>query len=219
MSDETLGGNAQSILRSLVERTERVEKLRKQLSEDRKAIMQEAKVAGFKPPYIAYLVKERSKPPEQRAREQANIATYEHAVGLGNEPALYKQLQAAAEDAASSGKLVDLFKLLAPQRGDFIMRVGDKPMRFWRDKDGNAQAEPWNEPKRGAAEPSITVGTPQPPAPDCDNDGAYTLGGQAYRENKPITANPFPYGDERVPHWDRGWRDESGSDGMGSGGR
>jgi uncharacterized protein (UPF0335 family) len=214
---EVIGGNAQGHLRSICERIENVEQRRKQCSEDRKLIMAEAKSSGFKPKLISYLIRERAKKPEQRAEEQSLIATYEHGVGLADEPPLFRQLQAMASDASSEDKLLEAFKKLAPQKGDFIVRVGTKPMRIWRDKDGNPQSEPWVErpiePKGSAA--------PLPPrqqveAPDVDEQGAYELGVQYARDNRPVIDNPFPFGDKRRPKFDEGWRHGAGNDGMGA---
>lgn len=41
------------------------------------------------------------------------------------------------------------------------------------------------------------------------------MGRQFARDNRAIIDNPFPYGDPRRPHFDKGWRLETGNDGMG----
>lgn len=46
-------------------------------------------------------------------------------------------------------------------------------------------------------------------------DDAEALGREAYLAGEEIVANPFPFGDPCRPRWDKGWRDESGGDGMG----
>lgn len=56
---------------------------------------------------------------------------------------------------------------------------------------------------------------PKADVPDVDPDGAEALGRQAFKDNEPIIANPFPFGDGRRGRWDSGWRKESGTDGMG----
>jgi hypothetical protein len=48
-----------------------------------------------------------------------------------------------------------------------------------------------------------------------DGYGAELLGREAFKADEPIIKNPFPFGDERRPRWDEGWRKESGTDGMG----
>ena len=56
---------------------------------------------------------------------------------------------------------------------------------------------------------------PQREVPDVDAAGARELGAKAYRENQPITSNPYPWDDKRRAEWDAGWREASGTDGMG----
>lgn len=51
--------------------------------------------------------------------------------------------------------------------------------------------------------------------PEVSETGAFAYGQQMFRDNRPITDNPFPFGDARRARCDEGWRKESGSDGMG----
>ena len=98
--------------------------------------------------------------------------------------------------------------------------MGGEPVRVYRDKDGVAHVEPYVEKqKRERAEakaPEYRKGQRAPrEVPDVSESGAFAYGEQMFRDNRPITDNPFPFGDPRRARCDEGWRKESGSDGMG----
>ena len=96
--------------------------------------------------------------------------------------------------------------------------MGGEPVRVYRDKDGTAHVEPYIEKaaKREPKNPEYRKGM-RPPrdVPDVSPDGAFAYGQQMFRDNHPITDNPFPFNDPRRARCDEGWRKESGSDGMG----
>ncbi len=96
------------------------------------------------------------------------------------------------------------------------MKIGDQPVRLYRDAEGVAHAEDYVEKATGSA-PSrpASAGRSARDVPAVDEMGAYDLGKKAFHENQPITSNPFPWDDKRRSRFDAGWRDASGSDGMG----
>lgn len=213
---QVMGGNSQAELRAIVARVEDVERRKKTCTEDRKVIMAEAKSKGFKPAYISYVVRKRAKKPEQRQEEDSLITVYEHAVGLAQEPTLFRQLDAMVSDATSRDKILDFFKKLVPANGEIIAKVGDKPMRIWRDRDGKPQIEEWKEPSHDAPEKKSSLPPrPQAEVPDCTPDEAERLGVEYAKQNRPITDNPFPFGDQRQERFETGWKNQTGNDGMG----
>jgi len=212
---DSMGGNSQAMLRGFVDRIENVNKQIDDLRDDRKVVVAEAKAAGFEPKYVGDVVRERRKKPHDRAEEEAKRSTYRHAVGLDSEPPLFRVLSALAKDATSRDKILDAFKKMVPAKGEIIAKIGGKPMRIFRDANGVAQAEPF-EPGEVTTERSSTL-PPKPKAevPDCDEEGAKAIGREYAKENRPVTDNPFPFGDKRRALFDEAWRKETGNDGMG----
>lgn len=215
----TVGGD---MLRNFVERVERLEAERAGLGDDIKAVMAEAKAAGLVPKIVRAIVAIRRKKPHDYQEDMAMLDMYLSAIGMGEPPPLFRALDSLIDDTASRESVIDGLKKLAPATGDIIVRMGDQPVRIYRNKDGVAQVVRWSEPKPAAAPPAGGSAAPalperkdKPAPPDVDGDGAEALGRQAARDNKPVIANPFPYGDERRRRFDEGWRRESGGDGMG----
>ncbi len=69
-------------LRLLVERVERLEDEKKGIGEDIKDVYLEAKATGFDPKIMRKLVAMRKKNPNDRAEEEAILATYAAALGM-----------------------------------------------------------------------------------------------------------------------------------------
>jgi len=207
-------------LRSIVERIELVRTEKKQLAEDEKAIFAEASANGYSAKRLRDILKIRQMKPHDRQEAEAELAIYLHAMGMDSEPPLFRQVGLMKVDVAAREQVIDAFKLLVPDHGEIIVKIGSSPVRLFRDKEGEAHAEDYIEPRH---EPSPLPDTtakgkkarPHVEVPDVDIDGAMLLGREAAKANQPVIANPFPFGDERRPHWDAGWRLGAGSDGMG----
>lgn len=200
-----------------VAEVERIEAQVKELGEIKKAIYANAKAQGYSPPGIRYVVKMRKKKPQVREEEETTRDTYMHAAGMAVEPPLYRQIAALAKDSVAGEKLLEAFKLLVPMDGELICTIGGKKMRLWRDKDGQPQSA--EHTTIDMQSPTQTRTTLPPPkskdVPNCTPAEAEELGRVAYRENRPIIDNPFPFDDERRPRFDEGYRKESGTHGMG----
>ncbi len=83
---------------------------------------------------------------------------------------------------------------------------------------GVAHAEDIEDKPASASTPKRASGATERPkreVPDVDEAGARELGRLAYHGNEPITSNPFPWDDKRRAVFDQGWREASGTDGMG----
>jgi len=208
-------------LQDFVERIERVREQKKQLSEDEKLIFAELKAEGFTPARVRDVLKRRAAKPADLEEAQAQLDMYPHALGMATETPLFRAVGNMSVDLAARDEVIAAFKLLVPQEGEIIVKIGAQPVRLWRDKNGEAQAEDVIAAPKPATRPAAAAhAAPQRPArevPDVDAAGAHELGRAAYLENEPITSNPFPWDDKRRAEFDAGWREASGTDGMGPG--
>jgi uncharacterized protein (UPF0335 family) len=204
-------------LRGYVERIENLEKQKKQLGEDIKLVKQEATSRGFIAKGINYLIRIRKKKPHDLQEDEEIAHLYRHALGMDSEPPLFRQIQAMARDVAGGEKLLEAFKLLVPPEGEIIITIAGKRIRVWRDKDGEPQSADYTPPQAAASSQNRVAPRPKPEVPDCNGDEAYAMGQAAAKANIPVIDNPFPFGDERRPRWDEGWRHGAGNDGMGGG--
>lgn len=219
----SLGHNsvASEQLRSYVDRLERIRVEKEALSDDEKSVMAEAKSSGFEPKGIRAVLKIRRMKPHDRAEGEIIVDTYLHALGMESQPSLFRAAGLGGVDTAVRDQVIEAMKAFVPPagKGDIVINMEGKPHRLIRDKDGNVTVTEVEEmPAAPAAMPSTKrADSKRLPPPDVDGDGAEELGRTAAKENQPIIANPFPFGDERRPRFDTGWRSQSGSDGMGPG--
>jgi uncharacterized protein (UPF0335 family) len=98
MSD-AIGKNTPSaaLLRSFIERLERLDEQKKALSDDRKAVMAEAKSSGYDAPAITRLLKRRKAKPHDVAEADTLDDLYRHSIGMDAEPPLFRQLAAISK--------------------------------------------------------------------------------------------------------------------------
>lgn len=216
---EVIGKNtlAGAELQSYIDRIERIDAAKKQLTEDRKAVMQEAKSRGFVPAGINYVIKARKMKPHDRQEAEGIRDLYMHSAGLDAEPPLFRQIQALARDTAGGEKLLEAFLLLVPEHGDIILNFEGKRLRLWRDKDGKPKSEDYTPPelRQQQSHNVLPPASAKEDVPNCTEAEAEELGRSAAKDNQPIIKNPFPFDDARRPRWDLGWRKETGNDGMG----
>lgn len=200
-----------------IERLERIAADKKQLSEDEKAVYAEMSANGFSPKRTRDVLKIRKQKPADRAEALAELDMYLHAIGMEAEAPLFRSVGLMNVDLAARDQVIAAFMQLVPQTGEIIVKIGDQPVRLYRDAEGVAHAEDYVEKASApsTSRPSPAGRAPGRDVPAVDEAGAYDLGRQAFHENQPITSNPFPWDDKRRPRFDAGWRDASGSDGMG----
>lgn len=204
-------------LLEIIEQSEAYDVDKKEISDLNSALMAASKAEGFNPKIINHLKKRRKMKPLDRQEADALFDSYAHAIGMAEEPPLFRALSEMAKDTLTREHLLNNMKELAPPEGDIILRMGGDPVRVYRDKDGEAHVEPFIEktPKASKTEPAPPSTRRAREVPDVSEEGAYSYGRQMFRDNRPITENPFPFGDARRARCDEGWRHESGSDGMG----
>lgn len=210
-------------LRGFIERIERLQSQKTELSDGEKQVYAEAKAIGYTSRYMKAIIKLRKKSPSERDEDDAMMDMYLAAVGMARETPLFRHVQGMGVDVAAAEKVMEALKLLAPEDGEITIKVGSAPrMRLWRDKGGVQveevkDAPPPPAPSMPANEPSANSGVNRPgaQAPDCTIEESYALGRQARLDDLAIIKNPFAWDDKRRPKWDQGWRDEDGGDGMG----
>jgi uncharacterized protein (UPF0335 family) len=207
---------------AFVDRIERIREEKKALAADEKQVFAELQAKGFTPKRVRELLKIRTMKPLDRQEAEQELDMYLHVMGMAAEAPLFRAVGQMGVDLAVREQVIEAFKQLVPPGGEIIVKVGGSPVRLWREKeDGDVQAEDYREPPppppagAGSSAGSATPRRTMAEAPDVDAEGAADLGRKAYSDNKPITANPFPFGDKRRPAWDAAWREASGTDGMG----
>lgn len=206
-------------LRGYIERIEAIRERKKEIGEEEKVVFAELKAAGYSPEASRYVLKARQQKPQDREEAETLRDMYMHAMGLAPELPLFREIGnlAANTDLASKDALIAAFKEMVPPKGEIIIRVGGKPVRIWRDKEGEAKHEDYVEPVAVRQPPAQHVpAKPAADVPDVDDDGAEALGLQAAKDNVPVVKNPFPFGDSRRAAWDKGWRIGAGNDGTGA---
>ncbi|WP_412064006.1 DUF2312 domain-containing protein [Rhizobium sp. SYY.PMSO] len=202
------------MLQSYIERLERLGEEKKQIGEDEKAVYAEMSAAGFTPKIVRLVIKRRAAKPADIEEVEAELDMYLNALGMTTEAPLFRAVGMMNVDLAAREQVIDAFKQLVPMEGEIIVKVGKQPVRLWRDAKGVAHAEDIQETAAPASSPKPSPASRRE-VPDVDEGGAFELGQAAYHANEPITSNPFAWDDKRRPQFDAGWRDASGSDGMG----
>lgn len=217
MSKTQVGRNTVSgkQLTDFIERIERVRDQKKQLADDEKLIFAELKAAGFDSTTVRNVLRRRQARPADVEEAQQMLDMYLHAVGMATEAPLFRAIGMMNVDLSARDQVIEAFKQLVPTEGEIIVKIGKQPVRLYRDADGEAQAEDVVEKPVTVSRSAPGAERPKRDVPDVDAAGARDLGEKAYRENQPITSNPFPWDDKRRAEFDAGWRKASGTDGMG----
>lgn len=207
---------ASEMLRGYVERMENIADQKKQLSDDAAAVMAEAKAAGLVPAAIRFVIKKRKMKPSDRAECEAMEDTYLHSMGMATDTPLFRHVNLMSVDITSREQVIEAMKKFVPSTGSITIEAGGSPVRLTRDKEGNISVtEVIEKPvQKDLPETDKKPQRAKADVPDVTADVAETMGRQAFKDDVPVIGNPFPYGDTRRPRWDKGWRDESGSDGM-----
>lgn len=208
------------MLRSFVERIERLRADQDATGEDIKLVKAEAKANGFVVKGIMRVVKIRAMKPHDYQDEKAIEDTYLHALGMAVEPPLFRAAGLAEFDPAVRENVLTAMRAFVPAfgKGDIVVTWGGKKLRLLRDKSGEiVEQEVVDDPtpRSGRTAEPRAPRAPKADVPDVDADGARGLGRTYAKENRPVIDNPFPFGDMRRARFDEGWREGAGTDGMG----
>lgn len=215
----SIGRNSESgrLLERYVERIEGIRAEKKDLTAAEAAEMARAKADGFVPAAIRFALKKRAMKPHDRQEAEALEDTYMAALGMAEDTPLFRAVQLMAVDTSSREDVIESMKRLVPDNGSITVEVEGKAVKLFRDpKTGEVAVHDVVE-RPVQVQPATPSAPAREPPPDVDDGGAEALGAAAFRANEPIIRNPFPFGDPRRQHWDKGWREASGSDGMGPG--
>lgn len=213
MGKNTIGGE---LLRGFVERVENINGQIKQLNQDKGVVLAEAKAANLIPAGINYIVKKRKMKPSERAEAEALEDMYLHAMGMAADNPLFRAVGLMKVDITSRESVIEAMKKFVPTNGSITVDAGGAPVRLTRDAEGNISVtEVIEKPVQQNLPQTGKRARPSTEVPNVSADEAERMGAQAYRDDVPVIGNPFPFGDARRPRWDKGWRDEGGSDGMG----
>lgn len=214
----TIGGE---LLRGFVERVENINEQIKSLGKDKAVVMAEAKQANLVPAGITYIVKKRKMKPSERAEAEALEDMYLHSMGMAADNPLFRAVGLMKVDITARESVIESMKAFVPANGSIEIEAGGGPkVRLTRDAAGNVSVsevveKPIEQKDASAGKNAAAAKADIPDIPDVDAAGAEELGRAAFNADAAIISNPFPYGDARRPIWDKGWRDESGGDGMG----
>lgn len=208
---------ASELLRGFVDRVEHEKEQIKIHNDNIGVIMAEAKAANIVPAGVRYIVKKRKMKPSERAESEALEDMYLHAMGMAADNPLFRAVGLMSVDITTRESVIDAMKKFVPANGSITIEAGGVPVRLTRDGAGTISVTEVIEKPVDTGKPD-KPGKSAPPkvdVPDVDGDGAERLGRDAFKKDVAIIANPFPFGDARRPRWDKGWRSESGGDGMG----
>lgn len=145
---------------------------------------------------------------EEKAALQADIReVYAEAKGHGFNVKVMKQV--VRERAMDDGDRAEFFA----NRNLYLEALG---MASYDDTPLGRSATPPPDPDP-EPEPDAPADDPEPadPHPGVNIPAARAMGRAAGANGTPVTANPFPAGDERRAAWDEAWCAETGEDGMG----
>lgn len=202
---------------NFVARVEDRERAKKTIQDEIGVIYAEAKAANLSTAGIRGVVKARKLKPSQFRESEDLRDVYFHAAGLLEEPPLFRSIEALAGDDMSKQAIIDRMAKLVPPGGSITVEMEGPPMRIARHKDGTvSMSEVIEKPvQQQAPGTARRQSAPKADVPDVSPDEAERMGAQAFKNDEPIIANPFPFADARRPRWDKGWRDAAGNDGMG----
>ena len=91
----TVGGIAGHILRSFIERIERLEEEKKALQEDIRDVFKEAKMSGFDPKIMRQVIRLRKLDRHDREEQEYLLDTYLRAIEGGDAPGQTEETDAA----------------------------------------------------------------------------------------------------------------------------
>lgn len=214
------GRNSESgqLLERYVVRIEGLRAEKKELGAEEAAEMARAKADGFVPAAIRFALKKRAMKPHDRQEAEMLEDVYLNALGMAEDTPLFRAVGLMAVDTSSREDVIESMKRFVPENGSITVEVKGQAVKLFRDPQ-TGEVTVHDVIERPKAEEVLRpAAAAKEPPPDVDEAGAEALGGEAFKANEPIIRNPFPFNDGRRPRWDKGWREASGTDGMGPSG-
>lgn len=213
-------------LRTFIDAIERAQSEKDDLADHIRSIYASMSSRGFDVKYVRWLIKMRKKSPSERQEEETMCDLYLGAMGMrtGDLP-LFAYVNNAGVDKNAMDSVVEALKQLAPNEGSIQVTVQGRTVTIFRTASGDIGtiegALGDDEPPPEAMEPAEGAVPKRrkkkgkeldPAVAGMSEDEAEEAGRQAFRQDRPIIANPFPHDDPRRPKWDMGWRLESGAE-------
>jgi uncharacterized protein (UPF0335 family) len=134
------------LLKSYIERIERIVEAIGELKDDQKVLFAEAKANGFDAKSMRRIIKRRQKDQSELAECETIDDLYMHALGMLAEHPLHVQVKRLVQDGVAREQVIEALQLLIPVNGEIIASVGGAPMRLWRTADGQPRAEEYVPP-------------------------------------------------------------------------
>jgi uncharacterized protein (UPF0335 family) len=134
------------LLKSYIERIERIVQEIVELKDDQKVLFAEAKAKGYDTKAMRRIIKRRQKDAGELAEAESIDGVYMHALGMAAEHPLHVQVKRLVQDGIAREQVIEALQLLIPANGEIIASVGGQPMRLWRTADGKSFAEDYVPP-------------------------------------------------------------------------
>ena len=134
------------LLKSYVERIERIVEEIVEMKDEQKVLFAEAKAKGLDTKSMRRIIKRRQKDATELAEAETIDEVYMHALGMTAEHPLHVQVKRLVQDGVAREQVIEALQLLIPVNGEIIASVGGQPMRLWRTADGQACAEDYVPP-------------------------------------------------------------------------
>lgn len=152
MSEKKSATVAGPLLRSFLERIERIREEKKLLADDEKQIFAEANANGFDTKTIRKVLALRKQKPNDREEQEALLDTYLHAIGMAKDTPLFTAVGRMSVDIAAREQVIEAFMHFVPAGGgEIVVKMGGAAIRLWRDDDGDPHAEDYVEAERKRA--------------------------------------------------------------------
>jgi uncharacterized protein (UPF0335 family) len=137
---------SREVLKSYIERIERLVEEIVELKDEQKVLFAEAKAKGFDTKSMRRLIKRRQKDATELAEAETIDDVYMHALGMTADHPLHVQVKRLVQDGTAREQVIEALQLLIPVNGEIIASVGGQPMRLWRTADGQSFAEEYVPP-------------------------------------------------------------------------
>jgi uncharacterized protein (UPF0335 family) len=137
---------SRELLKSYIERIERVVEAIDDLKDDQKVLFAEAKANGFDTKSMRRIIKRRQKDQSELAECETIDDLYMHALGMSADHPLHVQVKRLVQDGVAREQVIEALQLLIPVNGEIIASVGGAPMRLWRTADGQPRSEEYVPP-------------------------------------------------------------------------
>jgi uncharacterized protein (UPF0335 family) len=210
------GTDAGRRLASFVERIERIREDRKALAADEKVVFAELRQSGFEPRVVRAVVKFRASEKAEREEFEALLATYLHALGMAEEPPLFRHFGLMTTDRLTREGALAALGAVLPEHGEIILRSGPgAAVRLRRGADGEPVIEDWHEAigiavdeeagRASRSAPARSTEAGEGPARADTRKQALSKGRAAGRSGA-AAMNPYPARSENHLAWQEGWR-------------